>query len=34
MKLYTDNDMPYWFWGQKVKGPGHNAVITENGFVA
>ena len=24
-------DVPYWFWGQKVKGQGHNALITEKG---
>ena len=24
--------MPYGFWGQKVKGQGHIAVITENGI--
>ena len=24
---------PYGLWGQKVKGQGHNARITENGFL-
>ena len=24
--------MPYWFWGQKVKGQGHGAWLFENGF--
>ena len=24
--------MPYLFWGQKVKGQGHNALIVENGL--
>ena len=24
-------DVAYWFWSQKVKGQGHNALITENG---
>ena len=24
--------MPYLFWGQKVKGQGHNALIIENGL--
>ena len=25
-------DVPYWFWGQKVKGQGHGAWLFENGF--
>ena len=25
-------DVPYWFWGQKVRGQGRNAWITENGL--
>ena len=24
--------MPYWFWGQKVKGQSHGAWLFENGF--
>ena len=24
--------MPYWFWGQKVKGQGHGAWLIVNGF--
>ena len=24
--------MPYWFWGQKVKGQGHGLSMFENGF--
>ena len=26
------DDVPYRYQGQKVKGQGHNALITENGF--
>ena len=29
---YESNMDPMKFWGQKVKGQGHNARITENGF--
>ena len=25
-------DVPYWFWGQKVKGQGHGLSMFENGF--
>ena len=25
-------DVPFWFWGQKVKGQGHGALLFENGF--
>ena len=25
-------DVPFWFWGQKVKGQGHNALLTEDGL--
>ena len=25
-------DVPYWFWGEKVKGQGHGAWLFENGF--
>ena len=36
MKLHTDSpqleDMLYRFRGQKVKGQGHSALKTENGF--
>ena len=36
MKLHTDSwwvkDVPNWFWGQKVRGEGHNALISENGL--
>ena len=37
MKLHTTcspwvKDVPYWFWGQKVKGQGHGAWLFENGF--
>ena len=37
MKLHTKNPLegmvwPYWCRGQKVKGQGHNTVITENCF--
>ena len=31
-RLPWDEDVPYWFWGHKVKGKGHNALIPENGL--